>query len=161
MPFTPIHLGPGALFKAVGRRHFSFMVFGGSQVMMDIEPLIGIIQGKVILHGYSHTLAGALLIGLLAGLIGRPISAFVLSLLKVSHHPFTWAASFTGALVGTFSHILFDAVMHPDMNPWWPIAQGNGLLGIIPVGALHLLCIGLGVAGAAIIATRVYFVGKI
>ena len=39
MPFTPIHLGPGAALKAIGGRHFSFMVFGGSQVLMDIEPL--------------------------------------------------------------------------------------------------------------------------
>jgi len=43
MPFTPIHLGPGAAFKAIGGRHSSFMVFGGSQLLMDIEPLVGII----------------------------------------------------------------------------------------------------------------------
>lgn len=36
MPFTPIHLGPGAACKAIGGRHFSFMVFGGAQVLMDI-----------------------------------------------------------------------------------------------------------------------------
>ena len=63
MPFTPIHLGPGAACKAIGDRHFSFMVFGGAQVLMDIEPLLGIIQGWDVLHGYSHTLAGALVIG--------------------------------------------------------------------------------------------------
>ncbi len=61
MPFTPFHLGPGALFKAVGGRHFSFMVFGGTQVLMDIEPLLGLIRGWPVLHGYTHTLAGALL----------------------------------------------------------------------------------------------------
>lgn len=78
MPFTPFHLGPGALFKATGGRHFSFMVFGGAQVMMDIEPLIGLLQNKSILHGYTHTLAGALLIGLAAALIGKPVSGWVL-----------------------------------------------------------------------------------
>jgi hypothetical protein len=40
MPFTPFHLGPGALFKAAGGEHFSFTIFAGSQVLMDIEPLI-------------------------------------------------------------------------------------------------------------------------
>jgi membrane-bound metal-dependent hydrolase YbcI (DUF457 family) len=30
MPFTPIHLGPGLVFKAIGGRRFSFMVFGGA-----------------------------------------------------------------------------------------------------------------------------------
>jgi hypothetical protein len=78
MPFTPFHLGPGAAFKAIGGRHFSFMVFGGSQVLMDIEPLIGILRGSAVLHGYTHTLAGALGIGALAALIGKPISSFVL-----------------------------------------------------------------------------------
>lgn len=154
MPFTPFHLGPGALFKAIGGRHFSFMVFGGSQVMMDIEPLIGLIQDKPILHGYTHTLAGALLIGLAAALIGKPISAWVLRLLDIAHHRLTWRASFAGALLGTFSHIVLDAVMHSDINPWWPLVQGNGLLKIIPIGSLHLLCIGLGVLSGAAIAVR-------
>lgn len=82
------------------------MVFGGSQVLMDIEPLVGMIQNKPILHGYTHTLVGAtLLIGFVAGVIGRPISAFVLKLLQIKHRPFTWGASFSGAFVGTFPHI--------------------------------------------------------
>ena len=74
MPFTPIHLGPGAAFKAIGGRHFRFMVFGGSQVLMDIEPLIGILRGWAMLHGYTHTVAGAAAIGAVAPLIGKPIS---------------------------------------------------------------------------------------
>jgi membrane-bound metal-dependent hydrolase YbcI (DUF457 family) len=160
MPFTPIHLGPGAAFKAIGGRHFSLMVFGGSQVLMDIEPLIGIIQNKPILHGYTHTLVGALLIGLVAGVIGRPISAFVLKLLQIKHHPFTWGASFSSAFVGTFSHIGLDAIMHSDMNPLWPIIQGNSLLGIISIGSLHLLCLVLGVFGACIFAGKALIYGR-
>lgn len=154
MPFTPIHLGPGALFKAMGGRHFSFMVFGGAQVMIDIEPLVGIIRGSVVLHGYSHTLLGALLIGLLAGAIGRPISSLVLGWLRIPHYPFTWTAAFAGGLVGTFSHVVLDAVMHPDMRPWWPLAEGNGLLALISTGELHLVCIAMGVVGGAVIALR-------
>ena len=88
MPFTPFHLGPGAAFKAIGGRHFSFMVFGGSQVLMDIEPLVGILRGSAILHGYTHTIAGAMVIGAIAALIGKPISAYVLALLRVPHYPF-------------------------------------------------------------------------
>ena len=160
MPFTPIHLGPGAAFKAIGGRHFSFMAFGGSQVLMDIEPLIGIIQNKPILHGYTHTLVGALLIGLVAGVIGRPISAFVLQLLQIKHHPFTWGASFSGAFVGTFSHIGFDAIMHSDMNPWWPVVQGNSMLGVISVASLHLVCLVLGALGMFIIAGKAIFNGE-
>ena len=160
MPFTPIHLGPGAVFKAIGGRHFSFMVFAGAQLLMDIEPLLGIIQGWDVLHGYSHTLLGALLIGLIAAIIGKPISALVLKFCKIPHYPFTWLASFSGALLGTFSHIGLDAVMHSDMNPWWPIAQGNGWLDFISIDALHLLCVALGVCGALVVAGRFYFYGR-
>ena len=154
MPFTPFHLGPGALFKAIGGRRFSFMVFGGSQVMMDIEPLVGIIRGSVVLHGYTHTLGGALAIGLAAGLIGRPISAFVLRLLRLPHYPFTWGASFAGGLAGTFSHVLLDALMHADMKPWWPLGDGNPLLGAIDVDWLHIACAACAVVGGVILAWR-------
>lgn len=154
MPFTPFHLGPGALFKAIGGRRFSFMVFGGAQVMMDIEPLVAIVRGSAVLHGYSHTLGGALAIGTLAGLIGRPISAFVLRLLKIPHYDFTWAASFAGAYVGTFSHVLLDALMHPDMRPWWPLAEGNALLGAIDTDLLHLACAASAAVAGAFLAWR-------
>lgn len=160
MPFTPFHLGPGATFKAIGGKHFSFMVFGGSQVLMDIEPLIGILQDKEILHGYTHTILGALLIGLVAGVIGRPISSLVLKLMEIPHYPFTWSASFSGAFVGTFSHILFDAIMHSDMNPLWPLMQGNDLLNVLSVESLHVLCMILGLLGALIIAVKGFLYGR-
>lgn len=102
MPFTPIHLGPGLAFKALGGRYVSFMVFSGTQVLMDIEPLLGILQDKPVLHGVSHTLAGAVAIGMLAGAIGKPVSSTVLRRLNIPHAPLTWAASFAGALLGSF-----------------------------------------------------------
>ena len=154
MPFTPFHLGPGAAFKAIGGRHFSFMVFGGSQVLMDIEPLIGILRGSAILHGYTHTIAGAIVIGTIATLIGKPISAYVLALLRIPHSPFTWLAAVSGAFLGTFSHVAFDAVMHGDMRPWWPLHDGNTLLRAIPIEDHHLVCVALGVLGSLALAGR-------
>lgn len=157
MPFTPLHLGPGALFKAIGGRHFSFMVFGGAQVLMDIEPLLGILQDKPVLHGYTHSVAGALLIGLAAAITGRPISAWVLRASSYAQVAPSWRAAFSAALIGTYSHILFDAVMHADMNPWWPFGHGNGLLGLVPLGTLHLLCVGAGSLGLTVIAAQAWW----
>ena len=154
MPFTPFHLGPGAAFKAIGGRHFSFMVFGGAQVLMDIEPLMRILRGDFVLHGYTHTIAGALLIGIVAALIGKPISASVLSALRIPHQPLTWLAASSGAFVGTFSHVALDALMHADMQPWWPMATGNGLLGAMDVERLHMACAVLGALGLLVIAGR-------
>jgi membrane-bound metal-dependent hydrolase YbcI (DUF457 family) len=154
MPFTPFHLGPGAAFKAVGGRHFSFMVFGGAQVLMDVEPLVRILRGDLILHGYTHSIGGALLIGIVAALIGKPISTWVLERLRIRHHPLTWVAAFSGALVGTFSHVALDALMHPDMRPWWPLAGGNPLLGAIDVDRLHVACAVLGALGLVVVAAQ-------
>ncbi len=148
MPFTPFHLGAGAAFKALGGRRVSFMVFGGTQVLMDLEPGYKLLTGGTQLHGPSHTLAGALVIGLLAAVIGKPISEFAF---RVGGRPdvtISWQAALAGALLGSFSHVLLDAVMHADMRPWWPVGEGNALLGWFPIGELHLYCVLLGVIGA-------------
>ena len=154
MPFTPFHLGPGAIVKGVAGRHFSFMVYGGTQVLMDIEPLIGIIKHKPILHGWTHTILGALVIGTVAGLIGKPISAFVLRFCRIPHFELTWTAAFVSAYFGAYSHVVLDALMHGDMNPWWPVAPGNPLLGAVSLGALHVACLITGALGALAVAAR-------
>lgn len=159
MPFTPLHLGPGLVLKAALGRRFSFMVFGGSQVLMDLEPLIGILRGWPVLHGYTHTLPGALAIGTVAGVVGRPVSEFALRLLRIGHPPFTWGASFLAAYLGTFSHVALDAIMHADMVPFWPLAGGNPWRSAISMEALHVACfaligLGLGLVGAQALVRR-------
>jgi len=154
MPFTPFHLGPGALFKSTGGRHFSFMIFGGSQVLMDLEPLVRIIRRDAVLHGASHTVAGAFGIGVVSAVAGRPVSQFALWLLGQRDPRISWTVAFASAFIGTYSHIVLDAVMHPDMRPFWPFTVGNPLLGAIHVGALHLLCVACGLLGMTIIGLR-------
>ena len=122
MPVTPFHMGPGVVIKAVGGRYFSLMVFGFSQVAMDVEPLVRMIRGDAVLHGFTHTYLGATLIGLVSAV--------------------------AGAFVGTYSHVLLDSIMHSDMQPLAPLSEVNGLRHGISVGALHLLCVLCGVCGA-------------
>jgi hypothetical protein len=117
MPFTPFHLGPGAVFKAVGGDRFSFMVFGGSQVLIDLEPA-------------------------------------VLYEMKVPCHGFTWTMSFVSAYIGTFSHVLLDAVMHWDLMLLYPFSLSKPLLGLISVDWLHVLCIGCGGLGLILLFGR-------
>lgn len=75
MPFTPLHMGPGLAVKAVMQRKFSLLVFGWSQVAIDLQPLLAMTTGRVELHGFSHTLVGATLIGLLCGATGKPLAS--------------------------------------------------------------------------------------
>ena len=75
MPFTPFHMGPALAIKAVAGRHFSVLVFGIAQVAMDIEPLVGMIRGAEVLHGWSHSYVGATAIGLLVMLPTDPVAS--------------------------------------------------------------------------------------
>jgi len=79
MPVTPFHMGPGVAIKAVAGRYFGLMVFGFSQLAMDIEPLVRIIRGDGMLHTFTHTYLGATLIGLVSAVVGRPICQSLLN----------------------------------------------------------------------------------
>jgi hypothetical protein len=154
VPFTPLHLGPGAFLKGVGGDRFSFMLYGGSQVLIDLEPGYRMMVEDSIVHGPSHTLAGAALIGLVATVLGKPISEFALRQSKYQRSIMTWPAAATGAFAGTFSHLFFDAIMHADMMPWAPLTDSNGLLGLVSIDALHITCVALGAIGAGLFFIR-------
>jgi len=47
--------------------------------------------------------------------------------------------------------------MHRDMNPLWPLIDGNRLLGAVPVGMLHVFCVVSGLLGIGLIARREIF----
>jgi hypothetical protein len=149
MPFTPFHLGVGALAKAVAPRRFSFAVFAVSQVAMDIEPLVkllGLLEGR--LHGVTHTVTGAMLIAAATALfylawqrygpdavidrIGRSSAGIVA----------------VSAIFGALSHIGLDALMHRDMA-----------LHVQTSVDPHMLCLGAA-ALAAVVALVRHFVGS-
>ena len=58
-------------------------------------------------------------------------------------------ADVISALLGAWSHVLLDALMHADVQLLSPLSASNGIRGLIDLGHLHLLCVLLGVAGAA------------
>lgn len=146
MPITPFHLGVGVLVKATCRRHFSFLIFSWSQVLMDIEPLIRLVRHKAVVHGPSHTLVGALVVGLTSAAVGKPITQVVLRMVR-RPCAIAWPVALCSALVGTYSHIILDAMMHRDMRPLWPISSTNPLLELLSIEWLHFLCVLAGVVG--------------
>jgi membrane-bound metal-dependent hydrolase YbcI (DUF457 family) len=149
VPFTPLHMGPGLLFKAFMQGSFSLMVFGWAQIVMDIQPLVVIITGEGHLHGFSHTYIGATLLAIASALTGRYLSEIGLRIIgRKAFLPISWLVAFVSAFIGTFSHVLLDSVMHRDVEPFWPLTTENGLVALVSIGTLHWLCIGSGVAGA-------------
>ncbi len=142
MPFTPLHMGPGVVVKAVMRNSFSLVVFGGSQIVIDIQPLVVMLTGKGELHGFSHTVLGATIIGLLCGLLGKPIGELFLKLyFEQKRIPISWRVSFISAFIGTYSHIFVDSIMHSDVMPLSPFSVKSPLHGIISIEMLHMICV--------------------
>ena len=154
-------MGPALVIKAAGGRHFSVLVFGIAQVATDIEPLIGIIRGADVLHGWTHTYLGATLIGIVVFLLAPPLCNWILRRWNQelefhklhwlrSPEPVTRAAAATGAFIGTYSHVVFDSIMHTDMLPLRLWSSANALRGLVSIDALYLACFVSGLLGVAL-----------
>lgn len=160
MPFTPFHLGPGLAIKGLMPNQFSLSIFALSNVAMDVEPLYRMWRVQPPMHGVSHTLAGALLIGIAAAVVGRGAITLAGRLaarwggeaslsLRI-----TWLQAWLGALLGTGSHLLLDAVMHDDMRPFAPLTDANPLLMTAWMLHLHLACILAAMFGTVLLLAR-------
>lgn len=158
MPFTPFHMGPALVIKAAAGRHFSVLVFGIAQMAMDIEPLAGIMRGSDVLHGWTHTVLGATLIGSAVFLLAPPLCNRILRYWnrELKHHklyrlcspePVTRLSAASGAFIGTYSHVLLDGIMHADMQPLRPWSVDNALLGLMSIDGLYLVCFISGLVG--------------
>lgn len=153
MPFTPIHMGPGILIKALLQGSFSLMVFGYTQIVMDLQPLIVMITGEGHLHGFSHTYVGAVLLAIFSALTGKYLSEFGLIVLRISLDApikIAWWVSFVSALIGSFSHVFLDSIMHGDVQPFLPLTLENGFQGLVSIDELHKICLYSGLLGAVI-----------
>ncbi|MCH8622280.1 hypothetical protein [Undibacterium sp. TS12] len=150
MPVTPFHFGLGAALKAAAPRHISFLSFAAVNVFIDVESFYNLMHARFPVHAFFHTYIGAplmamltILLFLLARWCARRFSLInfyhwqQLSLLQVS----------LGALLGAWSHVLLDSIMHADIRPLHPFSNENMLYEIIPLLHLHLICVLLGVLG--------------
>ncbi len=154
MPFTPFHMGPGILIKALLQGSFSLMVFGWSQIIMDVQPLFVLITGEGHLHGFSHTYVGATLLAIFSALTGKYLLEIGLNIIGISNKQspvkITWPVSVVSAFIGTFSHVALDSIMHNDIEPLYPFSESNILLGLISVSELHQFLLYSAAIGAVI-----------
>ena len=151
MPFTPFHMGPGLLLKALLQGSFSLIVFGWAQIIMDIQPLFVLLTGEGHLHGFSHTYIGATLIGIGSALTGKYAAEFGLRFIgQTGYLPISWPVAISSAFVGSFSHVLLDSVMHADVEPFAPFIANNPFLGLLSIEALHNFCLYSGLLGVGV-----------
>ena len=143
----------------------SFTVFALSQFTMDLEVLGRLVLGAEQLHGFTNTVIGATVIAVPTILLGRPLCQAVLKWWNSKLSPaqakwfsvepvVTWKAASIGGVIGVYSHVVLDAVMHVDAHPWAPFSRSNPFVGLLSVERLNALClwsiaIGIGALGAA------------
>ena len=73
-------------------------------------------------------------------MVGAAMVAVLVSLLGVMFRALPWVV---GAFYGAISHILLDAMVHPDMHPFEPVVMGNplylGAEAMFPISVLLVL----------------------
>lgn len=151
MPFTPFHMGPGLLMKALFQGSFSLMIFGWTQIVMDIQPLIVLISGEGHLHGFTHTFIGSTIIAIISTFTGKYLSEFFINLLdKRKIFNITWIVAIISSFLGSYSHVILDAIMHSDVEPFYPFVKINPLLEYMDLMQLHKFCLYTGLIGSVL-----------
>lgn len=146
--------------KAMVPRHFSIVVFGLTQVALDVEVLWQIACGGHPLHRFCHTYLGATVIASVLAVLGKPTSQGIKAVWNriaarcrdaelIVNVETRWTASLSAAFIGTFSHILLDSLFHPDIEPLQPWSGANRFRGVVNPHWVELACMALGVIGLA------------
>jgi hypothetical protein len=156
-------MGPGLLVKAVMRGAFSLIIFGIAQVLIDAEPLVALTTGRGPVHGWSHTWIGAVVIGAIAALVGRPLTNGALRLARGPRRRpvrVSWPVAFGSAYIGTLSHVGLDSLLYSDMHPLAPWSNAQPGLGALTAGQAYLACVVTGVLGAVLYIAVEWWRGK-
>lgn len=165
MPVTPFHLGPALLLKSCGRSRFSLGVFALVQIAIDVESLWNLTTGNMPIHAHLHTLYGALAVSVVCVVPGKYMVSWLKNRLhraaagRAENRPgwllrelgqVSWTAAGSGALLGGVTHVLLDAMMHPDVTPFAPWWSHNPLVILDSFDWLHGLCVLVGIVGLAL-----------
>ena len=153
MPFTPFHLGPALAIGLPFRKYMHAPTFIVANVILDIEPLLVVYFGlDYPLHGYLHTLLLAFIVGLFLGYVmfnlERFMQPFYRKVKLETSNTLRLKSFLLAGFFGTALHVLFDAVLYADIQPFFPLSA-NPMLNLSLSGSLgvYVLCIWLGIFG--------------
>jgi membrane-bound metal-dependent hydrolase YbcI (DUF457 family) len=150
VPITPFHFGPGVLFAGAAPRRVSLIAFIAANCITDVESIYNVLTGNFPYHRFLHTFLGAVVVTALT------IALFIFTRQVARKVPlpnwFSWqqltlVPVTVGALLGSFSHIVLDGVMHADMRPFAPWSDANPFLHHVSLGVLHGGCVAAAVLG--------------
>jgi membrane-bound metal-dependent hydrolase YbcI (DUF457 family) len=153
VPITPFHFGPGVLFHAAAPRRVSFIAFVAANCITDVESIYNVLKGNLPVHRFLHTFVGAAVSAAMAIVL----FLFMRRLARSRPLPdwFEWQQLtlppvIAGALLGSYSHVVLDGIMHADMRPLAPWSDANPFLHAVSLSALHWGCIIAAIAGVLV-----------
>ncbi len=160
VPFTPLHIGPSSWLGLGFFKKISLPGLFIGSVIIDVEPIIVLIFNlNYPLHGYLHTYFGAFVMGLATVLICysfQSVFSQILTFFSLNQESNNQAIVF-GAFLGTFSHILLDSFLYPEMNPFFPII-GNPFFNVLPSGFIYGFCLLSFIPGFILFFYRIHHV---
>jgi len=166
MPITPFHIIAAAPIKAIIPRHFSWSIFTITNIFIDLEPITYFLFTGIPSHRFFHSISGATLIGLICALFFRKLCGNYIMKWNRNLHPIDrkWLEvrnykihlyeGITGGLIGAWSHLILDSLMHHDIKPLWPFMTNNSLLGLLSPDLILYFCSGLFITGIVIFLYR-------
>ena len=152
MPFTPVHFGPGGLLAVATRDSVSFLAFCATNVLIDVESLYNMVTHQSRIHTFFHTYIGATLVAAVVVLAFLPARWLAMRLPRwpiLAWRELPVMAVAAGSLLGAWSHVLLDSVMHSDITPLAPFSDRNGMYGLVPLGVFHAGCLLAGLVALA------------
>jgi hypothetical protein len=144
MPFTPYHLGPALIIGIIFIYYLDFPTLLVASVIVDIEPFnVLIFDLNYPLHGFFHSFLGGTI----------TILPFSIIMFKIRPHinPITesfkikQSSSFlnilAASIVGIYLHILLDAPIYSDIQPFFPLNYNPFLnTSDLAVDTIYLFC---------------------
>jgi len=162
MPITPFHIIAAAPIKAIIPRHFSWSIFTLTNIFIDLEPITYFIFTGIPSHKFFHSIFGATILGLISALYFRKLCGNYImkwnknlhtidrAWLEVRNSKINLFEALLGGLIGAWSHLALDSMMHRDIQPLWPMTQNNPMLELITPDLILYLCSGLFITGIVI-----------
>jgi membrane-bound metal-dependent hydrolase YbcI (DUF457 family) len=158
MPFTLFHLGPALAVGLPLQRYLHAPTFIVGNLILDVEPLLVVMLGlRYPMHGMLHTVVLACTVGLLLGFTIFRLEGFMsMSYKKIkleTEKPLMLRSFLLAGVFGAVLHVLFDALLYSEMEPFFPLAI-NPLLNLhVSMSSVYWFCVALGVLAL------VYYVG--
>jgi len=157
VPFTLFHLGPALVIGIILIYYIDFPTLLVTSVILDIEPfLVLLLDLNYPLHGFFHSFLGGTIIILLLSFFMfkiRPILNPITDFFKIEQKS-SFLNILTASIIGIYSHILLDAPLYSDMQPFFPL-NFNPFLNAsgVPEITIYLFC-----AYCFIAAIMLYFI---